>query len=242
MEAKKDVWDKLEVIGGIVAGILIPIAIYFAGHAVSEADKQHARMALQAQQLTDMIEHLSSTNEKQQKIATEVANHLAKTNHLPEELITTLTRIGTESEKSDIAQSATQAVLIAANNDAEVQEAVKSAFENSPARLYFHIPRENLRTEARGIAANLLSNLGDDAENVIVPGIELRAGPQKNELRYFKSNERKEAEVLKYRLKEAGLDAVLVDLSGRYEASQNIRARHFELWIGNQYKNDGVEK
>lgn len=239
---KKDLWDKLEIIGGMVAGIMIPIAIYLAGQAVSEADKHHARMALQAQQLTNMIEHLSSDNEKQQKIATEVANHLAEINQLPKELISTLTRIGAESEKSDIARSATQAVLAAAKNDAEVQQAVKKAFERSPARLYFHIPRENLRSDAVKIANQFLSAGSPDPENVIVPGIELRPGPQKNELRYFKSNERNEAEAIIRRLSSAGLDAALVDLSGKYENSQGIRPRHFELWIGSQYKDGSSAK
>ena len=67
---------------------------------------------------------------------------------------------------------------------------------------------------------------------LVVPGIELKAGPQNTELRYFKREEEEEAQSIVDALSELGIRVILTDLSARYQDSTGIRPRHYELWFG----------
>ena len=226
----KDNWEKFQIIGGVLAGVLVPIAIFLAGLAISSADRDNAQIASQAQRLTELIDHLSSDNKKEQLIAVEVANYLAETKQLPDVLVPSLTRIATHSEDSETAQAATQAVIRFAEQDSKAAQTVKQAFSNISPRVYFHISLEKQRQKASEIERLLENEM--KSIGLIVPGIELRPGPQKTELRYFKRAERAEAQSIVDALSKFGVSAKLVDLSTKYENSTGIRPRHYELWIG----------
>ncbi|WP_338882072.1 hypothetical protein [Aeromonas hydrophila] len=99
-------------------------------------------------------------------------------------------------------------------------------FKTLPARIYFHIKNESQRERARGIAEQISSD-----KNIIVPGIQrLEQGPAVNELRYFRSTEAAEAQDFAERLRSLGVNVTAKFIPG-YELSQNLRPRHYELWL-----------
>lgn len=98
----------------------------------------------------------------------------------------------------------------------------------TPARVYFHISNENQRSRAAHVATALSQNGG-----VLVPGVELvGATPSSNQLRYFRPADATEATAIARLLDGEGIPATPTYVRG-YEASTNIRPRHFELWIAN---------
>lgn len=215
-----------------MGGVLVPLSIFVTGLVISNAEKENANSSLQAERLTEMIEHLSSANPKQQLIATEVAAFLATKEQLPSELVPTLTRIAMQSNSSETALAATQAIVVAAEKNASTEKAVRSAFTRTPPRVYFHIPRRRQMDAAKKVAHELKSDLS--RLNITVPGIEVKAGPAKTELRFFRSGERDEAEKILAALLKRNVEVELADLSSRFETSKGIRSRHYELWFGNK--------
>lgn len=226
----KDRWEKVEIIGGVLGGVLVPVAIFLAGLVISIADHESAKTKAQAERLTELIQHLSSDNQKEQQIAVEVANYLAEKKQLPDVLVPTLTRIATQSEHSETAQAATQAVIRVSQQDKNTAQAVQEAFSNVSPRIYFHISKNEQLLKAREIRTKLESAMKDIG--LVVPGIELKPGPKDTELRYFKSAEKEEAQSIAKALSQLGITAKLTDLSKRYENSTGIRPRHYELWLG----------
>ncbi len=98
-----------------------------------------------------------------------------------------------------------------------------------PPRIYVHIAQETQRDAAQQASNDLEYMFRDVGLNV--PGIELRPGPARTEFRFFKQAEEGEATKIYNALREMGIQAELVDLSSQYEDSEQIRARHYELWF-----------
>lgn len=96
-------------------------------------------------------------------------------------------------------------------------------------RVYFHIRDNAQRPSALALKA-ALERAGLD---LVVPGIQrLDVGPtQGSELRYFRDDERSEAEGIGRALVAAGSGALVVKKVPGYETSTQIRRRHFELWL-----------
>lgn len=93
------------------------------------------------------------------------------------------------------------------------------------ARVYIHIGADAQRSHAEGTA----TALRDDS--VIVPGIELRPNsPQRNELRYFRTSEKAEAEGLAASIRTTWPETAAKYVPG-YESSTTMRPRHYELWL-----------
>lgn len=130
----KDSWDKVEIIGGVLGGVMIPIAIFLTGLVISNADKDNAETKAQAERLTELIDHLSSDNSKKQQIAVEVTSFLAKNDQLPKVLVPSLIRIATQSNNSDTAGIATETVLQVAKQDKKAAQTIKKAFSNIKPR------------------------------------------------------------------------------------------------------------
>lgn len=230
--SSKDRWDKLQILAGVIGGILVPVAIGGVGYLLSESEKAAAVQALHAERLTGFIDHLASSNPKQQQIAIEIANHLASTNQLPAEIVPTLTRIANQSNSAELAAGAAATALIAAGQDAVSARVVQTAFTNSAPRVYIHIATEQQRQQARALETYLQGQLRE--AKLVVPGIELKAGPTTTELRYFKKADRAMAETILAAITATGLTPALVDLSANYENSRGIRPLHFELWYGRE--------
>lgn len=97
-------------------------------------------------------------------------------------------------------------------------------------RVYFHISDTAQRAGAEQAATRLRTY------GVLVPGIELKPGPvQASELRYFKQDERVEADELAKQVAAAGVPARAMYVRG-HEESTRIRPRHFELWIARGWR------
>lgn len=141
----------------------------------------------------------------------------------------------TLAEKKRLEQEAANKNLDAATKDRLNDRIAQLERELSPKpassttgispRVYVHIAKEEQREAANGIADAL------KATAVAVPGVELKGmGPKVTELRYFKQAERDEAEHIAATIRTLRPDAVARYVGG-YENSNDIRPRHFELWM-----------
>jgi|GEM_PF-6456417 len=101
--------------------------------------------------------------------------------------------------------------------------------EELPARIYFHIQREDQREKALDIANQISSD-----PQFVVPGVQrLDSAPNKTELRYFKRAEEIETQMLAKKLDGLGIATVPKYVPG-FESSTKLRPRHYELWISGQ--------
>lgn len=232
MSEKKDVWDRMNIIAGIIGAILIPTALFFASHSISESEKQNTVLQARATNMMGLIQHLSSSNEKERIIASEVALSMSKNNQLPSELIPTIARLATEDKSSEVAQVSTQTIISAAKQSSPLKEIAQDAFKGIKPRVYFHIPNDTLKETAVDISKRLQKTSSDQDLEILVPSIDVRKGPRANEIRFFKGNEKDEAIKIQNKLKSLGVNAKLVDLSSTYENTNGIRPLHFELWYG----------
>ena len=179
-----------------------------------------------------MIEPLASENLRERLIAIKVAGYLAEMNELPLELLPVLEDLAKSDPSAVAAQAASAAVEQVKQANPALQPQIEASFEQLPARIYFHIDTESQRARARSVATRLTEALGS---GFVVPGIERKRGPTRSELRFFKSGEAAEAGRIAAKLAELGVGVELKDLSARYEASSEIRPRHFELWLGDDF-------
>ena len=113
----------------------------------------------------------------------------------------------------------------AARTRDKVADSIKAA--QSKPRIYLHILRDEQRNLARQVDLLL------EANGFIVPGIEkVRRGPRSSELRFFRRDEKEEAQIIQRICIDSGYNMELKDLSKRYENSTTIRPRHYEIWFG----------
>jgi len=90
-------------------------------------------------------------------------------------------------------------------------------------RVYIHIRDESQRPAAQTIEKAL------ESKGFTVPGIQkVNTGPNKTEVRFFRSSEEDLARSAVAALPISGVDANYVK---GYENSQGIRPRHYELWL-----------
>ncbi|EJN20201.1 hypothetical protein PMI35_05505 [Pseudomonas sp. GM78] len=232
MSEKKDIWDLVSIMAGVIGGVLIPTALFYASHSISESEKNNAILQSRAANMMGLIQHLSSSNEKERIIASEVALSMSKNNQLPSELVPTIARFAAHDKNSEVAQVSTQTLINAAKQDSPSQGIAQDAFKGVKPRVYFHIPNDTLKKTAANISKQLQKKSFDNGFEVVVPGIDVRKGPRTNELRFFKDSERNEAMKIQDELKALGVSTKLVDFSSTYENSSNIRPLHFELWYG----------
>ena len=226
----KDRWEKIQILGKLIAGILIPAAILVASLVIAKNETHITELNNEARRLTSLVGPLSSENPKERLIAVEIADHLAKKGQLPIELTPTLLRIARTDLNSEVALAATTAAISLAEASPDVADTVKDQFATIPPRVYFHIQEESDRANANEIEQKLEEHL--QQLSLVVPGIELmRAGPGSTELRFFRSNEREEAEQISDALKSIGVNVRLVDLSAMNLSTTDIRPRHYELWF-----------
>jgi hypothetical protein len=217
------------LLGRLLVGILVPLAIHLAGSRLAEGNERIARLSMQARHLTDLVGPLSSDSERQQLIAVEVANHLAKVGQLPAELVPTLVRIAKEGSNSTTALNATEAVINAAKASDSARRLVSREFHGVTPRIYFHVPSENLLPRARAIALSLPGAFPEP--DIIVPSVTLKPGPVMTELHYFRSAEKDEAAVIQGTLRRLGIVSKLIDRSID-DSVGGIQPRHYQLWFG----------
>lgn len=225
----RDKWSKFDIGAKAFAGILIPIIIAVLGGIFADIEREHNRNQLAQQSKADsdrleqqskfdsaqrqadrvalLLKHLASPVSNERLLAIKAAEYFGKENQLPSVLVPVL-------------------VEIAAKGTPEEKKAATDALSSLPSRVYIHIPSEQQRNGAKQIQAKL------EEQALTVPGIQrVNVAPSSTELRFFKTNERGEAERIVGILKSAGVDARISDLSDRFNESSAIRQNHFELWF-----------
>jgi len=141
----------------------------------------------------------------------------------------------TLSEKQSLQKEIEQKNLDATARDMLQQRIAELEQQLSPkpvaaavvqSRVYIHIASAAQRPAAEKTAELLRAN------GISVPRIiEVRTdGPDRTELRYFRTSEQAEAEGIAASARELWPD-IKVKYIGGYEASTAIRARHYELWV-----------
>ncbi len=229
----KDGWDRFSIIGSILGSILIPFMVLFVGNLLSEQQEKSSQIARQAQQLGMLIDHLSSENPRERKIAMDIANFLAKNDQIPKELIPALIDSVVTDESAIVAKAASEVLAEVEKQDAKLKEQIQQGVVGLPPRIYFHIIHESQRKSAEKLAAELTTKLS--SIRLSVPGVTKRHGPAISQLRFFKQEEKAEAGQIAEVIKKIGVDVELIDLSKQYQNSTHIRPRHYELWLGGDF-------
>ncbi len=226
----KDAWDILS----IIASILIPLVVIFVGHLLSEQQKKANEIAKQADRLSVLIKHLASNNPRERKIAVDISSFLADNGQLPTELIPTIIDLADTGENSAEAKKAANLLAKIGEKAPQLKKQIQQSAVDIPARVYFHITQESQRTPAKALASRLITQLV--AIDLKVPGVQRVSGPENTQFRFFKAEEKEEAQRIVASLRTLDIRVVLVDLSSRYQNSKNIRPRHYELWLGKNFK------
>ncbi len=217
---KIDSWD---MIVDMVSNIILPIAIFFTGYHFSEQERY--------MNLINMLtKYIVSGNEQERIAGMQLAAHFNKEEDLPNAIMLIIKDIA-DNAPIEVAKVANKAV----NDMGEKKpELLKQIHKETPMRVYFHIKDESQREKAKQLAFKLKET---SSLALKVPAIErLDFKLEKTELRFFKQKEKEEAEKLAAKLTELGVVVVTKDLSAKYENSKNIRDRHYELWLTDDYK------
>jgi len=232
MAELRDAWSKIDIVLKALAGVALPIALFWIGHQFSVQQENATVSNRQAERLSSLLAPLASENPTERRIAIEVAAYWAMRDQLPPELVPIITNIAKEDPSATTAQAAAVALLQIEKSDPGLRSAIEGDIESAPARIYFHISVETQREAARTLAARLLETLGPE---FVVPGVEKKPGPTANELRFFKKSEKEEADKIAQALSTLGVRVRVQDLSKKYEASKGIRPRHYELWLAESH-------
>jgi hypothetical protein len=241
----RDKWSKVEIVVGLLSGILLPLVLAVVGgvytyiqdknhEAGADQEHQNEEVRRRADTATNLLKHFASENKRERLLAIKVAEELVKEKQLPDELAPALIEIAKSDPSAEVAGAATEVTNkitdVTTINQAGNSETIKSTASETiakiPARVYFHIRNESQRERAEQIAAKL------QEQGFIVPGIErLDTGPTTTELRFFTGSEPADTQVLVNAFTQLGLNVKPVDLSNRYKNSTSVRPRHYELWI-----------
>jgi hypothetical protein len=227
MSGDRDGWSKAEVIFSALGALVMPVALLVIGGWITTQQEAAAEATRQAERLTSFLGPLASDNPRERRLAIEVAGFLAQKGQLPLELVPALVSIVQNDADSQTAQAASQALAQVEATNPQLRPQIQTDLNALQARVYFHITNESQRAAAQRAASQLATG-----QDLTVPGIERAQGPNQSELRFFKKADRAEADRLAEMLKRLGVAAVVRDLSGRYDTSDKIRPRHFELWLG----------
>jgi hypothetical protein len=232
MDEPRDLWSKAEIICTALGAIVLPMALFVVGNRLTAQQEAAAEAGRQAERLTALLQPLASENARERKLAIEVMGYLGQNKQLPVELLQVLLNIAKTEPDSSVAQDVSQAIARVERANPDLRTLIQSDLKTQQARLYFHINDESQRSPAQTLATQIANGQGLD---VLVPGIERVNGPDRSELRFFKKTDQAEAARIAQALARLGTAVSVKDLSARYESSDRIRTRHFELWLGDDF-------
>jgi hypothetical protein len=120
MSDAPNAWTRFDIVAKAFAAVGLPVILGLVGYWHTQNEKEANRRELaqrdsiaaeerRADRLTSFIQHLSSDNALQRRIAIRVAGELGLRNQLPKELVSTLASIaesGTDSAERSVARSA----------------------------------------------------------------------------------------------------------------------------------------
>ncbi|HAW82134.1 MAG TPA: hypothetical protein DEO59_03285 [Balneola sp.] len=98
MDEIKDIWDKLEIIGSLASGILIPFAIFLVGFLYNKRREKSELLDRESERISRYLQHLTSSNEKERLAALQIAKYLKNKKQLPNELISAIETLSITDE------------------------------------------------------------------------------------------------------------------------------------------------
>ncbi|MEO6726327.1 MAG: hypothetical protein ABIU20_01190 [Blastocatellia bacterium] len=229
MAEPRDGWAKLD----ILAKVLTPVIIFGLGTWYNVNQGKQAEAQKVSDRIVSLVKSLSSDKVQERKAALALIQY-EKSKHpndVPDELIAIALPVLIETARNDpnpeVAQEANQiAKDVSQSADKTLAASVQRQVDTIQPRVYVHIRNENQRGPAKQIEQKL------EAIGFNVPGIQrLDAAPSNTEMRYFRQDDKQDAEKMISLLQEQGV----IDAQAKYvpgnENSRAMRPKHFELWF-----------
>ena len=96
----KDIWDIVEIVGTMISGILIPVAIFFVGNLYRKQKDKSDTLDRESERISQFIKHLTSENENERLLAIKISKYLNSNNQLPGELLSAMQLLSVTDEFS----------------------------------------------------------------------------------------------------------------------------------------------
>ncbi|MDH7444964.1 hypothetical protein [Aquimarina sp. 2201CG14-23] len=235
MSDNKDFWSKLEVISKIIGAILIPLTIFLVGQKFNQEKELANKNQRDFQNTIELLKLCNNENDELRLAGFDYAVYLQGKNLLDDGLIPILSRVQADEKDSETAIK-TGEIFETIKSNSKSNAQLKDLDTDLFSRVYFHINQKNQRNRAKELKSFLESKEGEFENGISVPGIELKEYSfQESQLRVFKKEELKLARKIVNVVRDFGASIQVVDLSKRYP-NANIRPRHFEIWLGDEFK------
>lgn len=225
-------WKKIQLIIGVfaaVGGLLIPVVIFIVSQQIAKNQEDFNLQQKKSERVATLLRSLSSENERERKLALSYTDYLVQNNMFPEELFDVFVEIaktGTAEEAGEaekIITSYQQSMSQQVQAEPEQLKMINQKIEDIAPRVFIHINNYQQERMAKRIT-NALNEDGIDT-----PGIEfLEYEQQGSELRFFRPEDEELAHQIAGMIEGQQLECRIVPVM----KMRNVRARHFELWIG----------
>ena len=233
MGETRDGWGKAEVIIGALGAlgsIAIPIMLFVVGNRISERQAQDSALQLQADRVERMLGHLASTNADERLLAVKVVKYFSGSDQaFPEALIPILIEVASSDAQEDVAASASNALeKVAKGSQGPAATAAQTALSTMPARVNVRAPTDDTRVAAA--TATVAQSDVVVTKQQAASSAEVPQGTA--ELRYFRMEDKAQAQQLASKLLQKGIRANVVDLSAKKTGPS--RPRNFDLVLGKE--------
>lgn len=227
MNEKRDNWSKIEIIGKILGGILLPFVIFFVGTNINIQQKRIEQNQKDIDRVSSIIKSLSSENKREKELTLEFAKYLAQTQQFPEELLPVFINAINSETDLNLAQEATKVLEVAAETNETISNEVEKIKSDKTPLIYIQYKSASSYSKALQIQKILLS------KGYKSPGIEQveKAKLNGNDLRYF-NNSSDEVAVINQLLdliEPIIGETKIYDVSDRYKGE--IKPYTYEIWI-----------
>jgi hypothetical protein len=227
MNEKRDNWSKIDVIGKILGGILLPFVIFFVGTNINIQQQRKEQNQKNIDRVSSIIKSLSSENKREKELTLVFAKFLAQKKQFPEELFPVFLNVINSETDFDLAQEATNVLTVVGQTNEVVSNEVKNLKSDKTPLIYIQYKNDSSYTKAVQIHKILLS------EGYRSPGIEHleKAILKGNDLRYFSNSSEEVAfsnQLIKL-IKPIIGEPKIYDMSERYKGE--IKPFTYEIWI-----------
>lgn len=230
-------WKKVQLITGVIAaigGLLIPIVIFLVSQQITKKQDEFNKEQKKSERVATLLSSLSSENERERRLALSYTEYLVQNDMFPEELLDVfleIIRTGTPVEAGEAQK------ILTSFRESEVQmkqlpeeqiRIIDEKLEAITPRVFIRINYESQRTIAKKIRKALLEI------DVEVQEVNLMVNNQQlSELRFFNPEDEEIAHRIAAQLNQIGLECQI-----HFEPDKRrVRAKHFELWLGNEQVN-----
>ena len=218
----KDVRDWLDV----VSKLAIAVAGVWVGYLFSQQKQQNDDIKM-------VVEMATSPDDAKRLMGASIARSYQQQGRIPDEVF-----VAVYSYANNLGDKKLQAVVnadaaAASEEKPAVRQALTAAARALPIRIYFHIRQESDRTAAETIGRGIASSPLAEGHQVVVPGVELVAGQQRNSLlKCFRNAECDGLGVQLVKLfADLGAPVTLSPQTAYFEKATAMRPNHFEAWF-----------